>query len=538
MDDNKKDSIGDNRNTPGTYPTFNPPQQNASGLTIDNHDPRAPRKADPLNQGMPTQIAEEDNGWTDLEDEAGGTGTLIFSGFLTQADYNPDWSGWNRLKIIDEMRLSDATIQLGLSAVKYPILAANWYVKPGKGLDDDDPKRQFIHQELFQNPNFTFTQLLRQALLYCEYGQMFFEKVWRKRMDEKIGWKKFAPRLPNTIFRYTMSDGVTPGIVQILRTGGSVDIPLWKLLMLVLDMEGANYEGRSLLRSAYQHYFYKKLYYKIDAIAAERQGCGIPVVHYPSQASPQDKRQAEMYAQQLRVNEQAYSSLPTGFTIDWLDTKGKGLKDVEKMILHHTRQELAAFRAQFLDLGATTAGSENASNDQTELFYLSLNYIARTFQEPLNLAIRELVDLNWSNTKPDEYPTIEFGELGNFNIAEYSKALLNLSQASIITPDEDLERHVRETMNLPEAVRFSDEAYNDPTQRQVRIPQMNVVPPDGTTTDAKGQPVVNVKARAPIKYLNSEKIRKSEMQFQEKVEAMAELEKRILDAIDKKKAVV
>jgi hypothetical protein len=546
MDDNKKtQDIGDNRNAPGTYPDLPTPkpQTNEIAAVNESGDPKAPRKADPLNQGMPTQEANGDD-WIDIEDEVGGTGTLIFSGFLTGNDYNPDWRGWNRIKIVDEMRLSDATIQQGLSAVKYPILAANWYIKPGQSqngenLGDDDPKRMFIHQEVFQNPNYTFTHLLRQALLYCEYGQMFFEKVWRTRLDGKIGWKKFAPRLPSTILRYTLNDGITPGIVQILPTGGPAEIPMWKLLMLVLDMEGSNYEGRSLLRSAYQHYFYKKLYYKIDAIASERQGMGIPVVHYPSQASPQDKRQAEMYAQNLRVNEYAYSGLPTGFTIEWLDTKAKGLKDVEKMILHHTRQELAAFRAQFLDLGATTAGSENASNDQTELFYLSLNYIARTFQEPMNMAIRELIDLNFSNTKPTEYPTLEYAKLGNTNILNYSRSILFLSQAGILSPDESLVQHARSTLDLPEADRDSMESYLDPAGQKYKIPQLDIVPPDGTTTDPKtGQSVMNVKAKPPVKYLNAEQLRKSQIEFAEKVNAMNELEKRVLEAIEKKKTIV
>lgn len=534
---------GDNRNAPGTYPKSNPPPLSAGPNIVSNNDPKAPRKADPLNQAISVEEAEENNGWIDLEDEAGGTGTMIFSGFLTNVDYNPDWTGLNRIRLIDEMRSSDATIQLGLSAVKYPILSANWYIKPGadeKDAGENGKKTMFTKQELFQNPNFSFLHILRQALLYCEYGQMLFEKVWRKRVDGQIGWKKFAPRMPNTIFRYSMSDGITPGITQILPNAGSVDIPMWKLMVMVLDMEGANYEGRSLLRSAYQHWFYKKVYYKIDAIAAERQGMGVPIVYYPSQASPADKAAAQVFVQNLRVNEQSYGGLPEGFRVEWLDTKGKGLKDVEKMVEHHDKRELMAFRAQFLSLGTTSAGSEHASNDQTEMFYLSLNYIARIFQEAINEAIRELIDLNFSDIKSNDYPTLEFANLGNFNMMEYARSLLYLGQGGYITPDDDLERHIREALKLPEAMKFSDEDYLNPRQGKINIPQLNVVPPDGTTTDpTTGQPVMNVKSRPPVKYLNSERLlQQQEMQYNEELKSLRELHMRIQEAIEKKKPVV
>jgi len=529
---------------------------NNKNSSVINFDPEVQKRAaDPLNSSIPAQnAAQVDDSIVELEDELGGTGTYIFDGFLTKPDPNPDWSGYNRTRIADEMRLTDATIRLGLDATKHPILAANWYVKPGKGEEDDGEKTSLVREELMNNPNFFFRQFMYSSLLFCDYGNMGHEKIFRKRADGKIGWKKFAPRLPHTYLRYMLNDGTTPGITQILPTGSpGPQIPEWKLLLHILDLEGANYEGRSLLRPAYMHYFYKKLYYRIDALAAQRQGMGFPVVHVPPQASSEDKAKAREIAQNIRVNEQSYADLPVGFTLEFIDTKGKNIKDVKEMVLHHNREELAAFKAQFLDLGATTAGSQNASSDQTELFYNALNYIARTYQDPTQLAIRELVDLNFSNVAPDEYPTLEYGGLGQLDFEKWSTALMRLAQGGFILPTDDDERHIRQVMTLPEGTRFSDEQEVDPETRRIPVPdpvitsmqgggnsssQSPQASSTGKSRDASlsGNTTVPVRERPVVRYAK-EQARQRQMQFNEALEDMQELQLRVQDALDKKKPV-
>lgn len=449
--DNKKPTptIGDNSNVPGTYPKVDLMPKIIPSQTVHSNDPKAPNAVDPLNGGTPTNQATEVP-VIDIELELGGTGTIIVGGILVDADYNPDLAGTKRIEVYDKMRKSDATVRLGLSAAKQPIMAAEWYFKPGAGEDMNGEKITFIQQELFQNPNFSFTNLLRQSLTFCDFGASHFEKVWRERGDGRIGWKKFAQRLPKTIYRYTLNDGVTPGITQYLPTGGQVEIPQWKLVSFILDMEGSNYEGQSMLRAAYMHWHYKDLYYRIDAIASERQGMGVPIIRVPAQATPQDKAKAKMIARNLRVNESAYVDLPPGFTLEYLDTHGKELKEVKEMIMHHDRQILKAFLAHFLDMGASHSGSKNISTDQSDLYKLAEQYLARVFQEPMQLVCNELIALNWSNLKPNEYPTLSHGQIGSIDIAVLSAALKDLTDAGIIIPDPSLEQHLRKSAQLPE----------------------------------------------------------------------------------------
>lgn len=511
MDKATPKQTSNNANAAGTWPT-----PKTDDVTLDvtdpmqsqvSDDPKAPFAADPLNAGVPRQIAsgdsndtEDDQPSTVLELELGGSGTIIIGGILSEADYNPDLAGRERVRIYDQMRKGDATVRLGLQAVKKPLLSASWYVKPGKAEEkmDNPEKKTFIQEELFNNPNFSWTQTLNQILLFCDYGNSIFEKVWRLRVDGKIGWKKFAPRLPQTIWRYTLEDGVTPGITQVLPTGGNIQIPQWKLMMFINELEGSNYEGISLLRAAYKPWFYKDTLYKIDAIASERQGMGVPIIKVPPQANPKDKARAKVIAKNMRVNEQSYIDLPIGFSVEYIDTKAKELKNVQAMVLHHDRQILKAFLAHFLDMGASSAGTKNLSDDQSELFLVSLKYMAKLIQEQMNLAIRELIDLNFTGTQENEYPTLEIGGIGQVDFAQLSLALGQMVTAGVIVPDEQLEKYTRQTMDLPEPMELDDQTSEDQQRRKIGFPP--VAPDAGNdptkkkTQNGKPQRMVNTEA--------------------------------------------
>jgi len=507
MDKTAPKQTSNNANAPGTWPTptteVKPDVSDPMQSQVSD-DPKAPFAADPLNAGVPRQIASGDaNDAGDseptsvLELELGGSGTIIIGGILSEADYNPDLAGRERVRIYDQMRKGDATVRLGLQAVKKPLLAASWYVKPGKSEEkmDNPEKKTFIQEELFNNPNFSWTQTLNQILLFCDYGNSIFEKVWRQRVDGKIGWKKFAPRLPQTVWRYTLEDGVTPGITQVLPTGGNVQIPQWKLMMFVNEMEGANYEGISLLRAAYKPWFYKDTLYKIDAIASERQGMGVPIIKVPPQANPKDKARAKVIAKNMRVNEQSYIDLPIGFSVEYIDTKAKELKNVKDMVLHHDRQILKAFLAHFLDMGASSAGTKNLSDDQSELFLVSLKYMAKLIQEQLNLAIRELIDLNFTGTQESEYPTLEVGGIGQVDFAQLAQAMQWLVSTGVIVPDEELDKYVRQTMDLPAPMELADQDEKDIQRRKIGFPPPPPgMPGDKPTDKARPQRMVNTEA--------------------------------------------
>lgn len=89
-----------------------------------------------------------------------------------------------------------------------------------------------------------------------------------------------------------------------------VSIPASKLLLFSFRREGENYEGVSVLRSAYKHWYFKETMYKFDAVRHERQSVGIPVIYLPSTATPEDKEQAKIIVANIRATEQTGVVMP------------------------------------------------------------------------------------------------------------------------------------------------------------------------------------------------------------------------------------
>ncbi|TDB78748.1 hypothetical protein E1091_19625, partial [Micromonospora fluostatini] len=98
-----------------------------------------------------------------------------------------------------------------------------------------------------------------------------------------IGWarlRKLAERMPRTIERIEAApDG---GLVSVLqyssRTGGRAQpIPVSRLVAYVLDREGGNWLGRSVLRSCYKNWLIKDRLLRVQAQTIERNGMGVPL---------------------------------------------------------------------------------------------------------------------------------------------------------------------------------------------------------------------------------------------------------------------
>jgi hypothetical protein len=384
--------------------------------------------------------------------QLGETGDLVISGLLSGNDYNPDLTGTKRISEYDKMRLGDATVRAALQAVKLPLKAANWFIKAPEEGKEDDEKVVFIKEQILENDNFSWTQLLNKVLTFCDYGNAVFEKVFYQTDDGKIGLKKLGHRVSKTIYRWTLEDGKTPGITQFIpaSTNGNTkrEIPKWKLMYFINELEGSNYEGISLLRAAHKHWYFKDLYYRIDVMATEKHGLGVPIVKHPPNAKPDDVKKARELARNIRANEFSHMDLPNGFSIEMLDMKALELKDPKEMIGHHNREIVLSFLAEFLDLGAGKAGSYALAKDKSDFFMLALESLAKVIQEQFNLLIKEMIILNFG--EQDIYPTLEYSGVGNVDVETLSNALQRFGSAGFIHADEQIEKKLREEMNLPE----------------------------------------------------------------------------------------
>jgi len=384
------------------------------------------------------------------DQEIGASGTSIVGGYLSGTDYVPELTGSSALITYNEMRKSDGVVKAALLACQLPIRATKWFVEPASEDPLDVEIAEFVQDNLMNKMTITWDDFLRQSLLMLPFGYMIFEKVFTNvefEGKEMIGWKKFAPRLPDTVLKWETMEG-KDGITQITAAKGEVSIPMEKLIIFVQDKEGDNWTGISILRSAYRPWYFKKTIEKINAIAFERQGLGIPMIHLPEDHTKADIKKAREILTNVRANEEAYIILPAGWEFEFADPKASGVKDPDKTVQRYNREMLICVLAQFLDLGSGNTGSRALSVDQSTTFHNNLTAIAKQVQDVINkYAVQQLVDLNYTVEK---YPQLRFGKIGVVDYEKLTKSLKALTDSSVIKQDDRLEDYMREVMDLPE----------------------------------------------------------------------------------------
>lgn len=402
--------------------------------------------------------------------EIGDSGTRILDGIIGE-EYNTKLADVRGIAVYDEMRKSDGTIRAAVLAVTLPVRAAHWFIKPGSEDKADQEIAEFVRKALFEQDSFSFDDVIRQALLSLPFGVMAFEKVFTTGAIDgqtRILWGKLAPRMPRTIQKWAIADGKF-GITQNKSDGSVVEIPGEKLIIFVNEMEGENWWGTSILRAAYKHWFIKNTIYKIDAIAFERQGLGVPEVVLPENFTEADREKAEQIAKNLRANSNAYVIRPEGITIGFMDMKANTTRDPQNALAHHNREIMKSILAQFLELGAAasagTSGSRALSEDHSDLFLQSLEAVARSVAAAFNKqAIRELVDLNFDNVKA--YPTLDFEGITETDTKALSDTYKTLIDTGAITPQDADETYFRGLLDLPEF----DEAGRRETPASKTVP--------------------------------------------------------------------
>jgi len=393
--------------------------------------------------------------------EIGVPGNLNLSGFLTGEDYNHDLDGAPAMAVYDEMRRSDAQVAAILLMCTLRIKAGTWNITPATDDGEDQAVADFCKAALLDDEamSIQWSDVLDNALLKLPFGCSAHEKVWFVDETGALRLKKLAPRLPRTFYRW-LEDPQTnelAALQQFAPRGGSYgffDIPKDALVLHVLNREGNNYFGRSMLRAAYPHWWRKQQLYKIDMVKHDRWGVGIPVAKldkdYNTNDTPIDK--IEQALSGLRSYERGYVIEPCGVTIRLLipESGGKGGTDALGSIEHHNmliaRSAIQGFAAQ----GEQAHGSFGAAAITFQAFEDAEQGTARELASEFRMQVlKPLCENNFDMSGGRKTPKLECTGLGKIDIKDVAPALKSLVDAKLLTPDDTLEDFIRTVGKLP-----------------------------------------------------------------------------------------
>ena len=432
-----------------------------------------------------------------LYDELGATGTKIFSGIIDD-EYLKEWKDiGKRVDIITRMLKSDATIKAIHLVITLPLESARWSIDIDEDAQDEDREiMDIVDNMIFHEMTIPWQDTLRQILSFLPYGFSVFEKVWAR--DDKrniVVLRKLAPRLQKTIKKWFTDDtGGLSGVEQraYYTTGNktiykTVVLPVDKIAVFTYRQDGSDFEGNSILRSAYKHWFIKDKLYLIQAIGLERHALGIPIITLPRGASPDDKEYAKKIVKSWRAHEEAGAVFPEGVKVD--NISGPMQSQVLKQAIDHHDAEIAkSVLAQFIQLGTGgQSGSWALSKDQSDFLLMTLNGIAQYVCDRwTEYVIKPFVKMNWGERQ--FYPKMKCEEIAKSNNMETLQAIQQLASMQIIVPDGKMEEWARRVFNLPAKDEPTFEDYMKQMQGQQTQQVMNNqtdAPPDGQKVAAE-----------------------------------------------------
>jgi hypothetical protein len=288
-----------------------------------------------------------------------------------------------------------------------------------------------------------------------DFGFAVHEQVW-KIDGGRVRLAKLAPRLPITAYRWLTDErGEELAALEQMGYRGSqyvvTQIPANKMDLFTFHQEGQNYTGLSLLRPMYQHWYIKSNLYKVDAVACERNGMGVPTITMGEvkngQPFQEDRDNAMKWVQELSTHQRTGLVLPPGWTFSLEAPKGT-VRDPKDSIAHHNTMISMAGLTMFMQLGQTHGGNRALGDTMADFFYMSLQAVTEQISRTMSLGtVKRLVDYNFTGI--ERYPVVKAQQILTVKFESIVDALQKLAVAGIVEPDDTLESAMREKMGLP-----------------------------------------------------------------------------------------
>ena len=437
--------------------------------------------------------------------EIGRVGQRRYGGIFYE-EFLSELRGRKGAEVFTEMSNNDETIGAILFAIEMLVRQASWNVEPGGSTAKDREAAEFV-KSCMDDMQQTWIDTISEILSFLTYGWSFHEIVYKRRMgrtkdnrtsskydDGLIGWMKLPIRSQETLYQWEYDDQDNLiGMTQMPPPDfGLITIPMNKAMLFRTRSRKDNPEGRSILRTAYRSWYFKRRIQEIEGIGIERDLAGLPVITTPEGMDIWDKDDEDMNAiragleamvKNIRRDSTEGLVLPFGYTFELTSTGGSRQFDTNSIIARYDTKISQTVLADFIQLGHESVGSFALSSDKTNLFSMAicafLDIICQTFNSQ---GIPALIDINGDHfAGVTDYPRLTHGDIEDVDLATMATYIKDMTSIGVIIPDESLEDYVRQLGKLPK--RTTDTV---PMEARRAAQQQGNVPPEPETAAGKG----------------------------------------------------
>ncbi len=422
--------------------------------------------------------------------EYGSIGQRRYAGIFAE-EFLKELQGKRGIEAYREMSENDDVCGAILYTIEMLIRKTTWRIQPGGDSAKDTECAEFV-ESCMDDMQDTWTDTISEILSFLAFGWSYHEIVYKRRTgnmrdprqnskytDGLIGWQKLPIRAQETLFRWEYDDNDNLlGMTQLPPPRYQMaTIPIEKALHFRTKSRKNNPEGRSILRTAYRDWYFKRRIQEIEGMGLERDLAGLPILTPPENVDIWNRddptmmeafERAEMIVRNVRRDATEGLVLPFGWTFQLLTSGGRRQFDTNQIIERYDTRIAMSTMADFLLLGHQGVGSFALSSDKTELFSVALDsYLDIICEVFNNQGIPRLIGMNAEHFRGiTEYPTLIHDSVEAPNLKDLSAYIKELTGCGVILPDEAREDYVRETGNLPERMEAQQFEQQQTRQRQ------------------------------------------------------------------------
>ena len=414
----------------------------------------------------------------------GISGTQLSGGNITGKENNPQLTGLNWVTEAEEMMRTDPIVRRSWHMLRQTLLSASWRWEPGVENDEVAEELARYANECWGLDGFSgqmsisWEEQLAYLLEFIPLGYRYAEEVYKVGPDSdgriRVWLSHYADREPSAHSQWLSRDnqrldGVLQNTVGVGKQPSP--IPANKLLLLTLNKTGSNFEGVGMLRPVWWWWRTKQRVANLMCVGLDRWAVPSPkVVVDRSQAESLGLsdgdidsmiNDAEAQAQAFISAEQSYLVENAAVKFDTYAATPNLYADGPINIITKCDSQIAsAFLAQFADLGNTETGARSVGEIHLSIFRrAAINLCDLVASQASGVdrrgggTIGRLIRWNYGCIDPSKLPKLTHTGLDTDDLADSLGMLPGLVQSGLLTPDDDLERAIRERLgagDLPE----------------------------------------------------------------------------------------
>lgn len=397
--------------------------------------------------------------------ELGSTGLKVSGGQVVEEFLPQLRTLQQRVRAFEEMR-ADPTVGAVLFAIEQFVRGAPWKVEATGDSEQERRDADFL-QACMHGMSHTWSDFINEALSMLPFGFSVAEICYKRAADGSVRWKKLPFRSQETIWEWLFDEeGGIKGIKQSSDWApgkpGFVEIPIEKLLLFRTTANKNNPEGRSVLRSAWKPFYYKKRIEIIEAIGIERNLAGYPVLYVPDEIfmDNEDAKKRLQLAQEIvtriRKDENMGAVMPRSWKeaggLVLLASEGSQTMDTERVIQRYDARIAMSVLSDIILMGHENAGSYALAEVKRSLLGQAMMTWLDIIEEVMNrYAVPRLFALNGKDLPREKLPRFVHGPVVNVDPKVLADIIFRLAGVDALRTDPELRRFLRKFLGLPEA---------------------------------------------------------------------------------------